>query len=179
MERRSHRKDLGLLIFRSALGLTLAAHGAQKLFGWFGGPGVAGTSSGMKAMGFLDPKTSAVMAGLSEAGGGTLLTLGLATPVAGSAAASTMLAAGSVHWSSGFFATKGGYEYNAILGIGGAALAIGGPGYYSLDRLLDDRLNQPWMAAVALTVFGAASAAIVARRQQALAAAEVATPSEP
>jgi putative oxidoreductase len=169
MSHRHPRQDLGLLIFRVGLGATLAAHGTQKLFGWFGGHGVAGTSGGMKAMGFLPPRTSALMAGLGEAGGGTLLALGLATPVAGAAAASTMLAAGSVHKPAGFFATEGGFEYNVILGLGGAALAIGGPGYYSIDRVLGDRLNRGWMAAAALALFGSASAAVVARRQKAIA----------
>src|SRR5690242_3401889 len=178
MAKRSRRTDLGLLIFRSALGLTLAAHGAQKLFGWFGGRGVEGTSQGMEAMGFEPAKTSAVLAGLGEAGGGTLLALGLATPLAGSAAASTMLVAGSVHEPAGFFATEGGFEYNVILGLGGAALAIGGPGYYSLDRALGDRLNRPWMAVVSLTVLGLASAGILARRRQAIASSQPAD-SEP
>jgi putative oxidoreductase len=171
------REDLGVLLFRVGLGGTLAIHGAQKLFGWFGGHGVAGTAGGMAAMGFQPPKVSAVLAGLGEAGGGALLALGLATPVAGAAAASTMVAAGSVHKPAGFFATEGGYEYNLILGLGAAALAIRGPGRYSIDRLLGDRLNRPWMAAVALTVFGAASAVVVSQRQRALAAPETSTAS--
>jgi putative oxidoreductase len=171
------REDLGVLLFRVGLGGTLAAHGAQKLFGWFGGHGVKGTAGGMEAMGFQPPKVSAVLAGLGEAGGGTLLALGLATPVAGAAAASTMLAAGSVHKPAGFFAMEGGYEYNLILGLGAAALAIRGPGRYSIDRLLGDRLNRPWMAAAALAVFGAASALVVSRRQSSLATAD--TPTAP
>ena len=169
MSHQLRRQDLGLLVFRAGLGATLAVHGSQKLFGWFGGHGLEGTSGGMQAMGFFPPRISALMAGLGEAGGGALLALGLATPVAGAAAASTMLAAGSVHKPAGFFATEGGFEYTAILGLGGAALALGGPGYYSLDRLLGDTLNRPWMAAAALAVFGSASAAVVARRGRALA----------
>ena len=179
MAHQSHRQDLGLLIFRAGLGTTLAVHGSQKLFGWFGGHGIEATSGGMQAMGFLPPRISALMAGLGEAGGGTLLALGLATPVAGAAAASTMLAAGSVHKPAGFFAMEGGYEYNLILGLGGAALALGGPGHYSLDRLLGDRLNRPWMAATALAVFGSASAAIVARRAKALESAASTSPDQP
>ena len=170
MTRASQRQDFGLLLFRAGLGGTLAVHGSQKLFGWFGGHGIEGTSGGMEAMGFLPPRVSALMAGLGEAGGGALLALGLATPVAGAAAASTMLAAGSVHKPAGFFAAEGGFEYNAILGLGGAALALGGPGRYSLDRLLGDRYNRPWMAVTALAVFGSASAAIIARRAKALEA---------
>jgi putative oxidoreductase len=178
MSHRSRRQDLGILLFRVGMGATLAAHGSQKLFGWFGGHGVAGTTGGMQAMGFLPPKVSAVMAGLGEAGGGTLLALGLATPVAGSAAAATMLAAGSVHKPAGFFVTEGGFEYNVILGLAGASFAIGGPGRYSLDRALDDRLNRPWMAAAALAVFGSASAAIIARRQKALTSPAPTSPDQ-
>jgi len=166
------REDLGVLLFRVGLGGTLAVHGAQKLFGWFGGHGVAGTAGGMEAMGFQPPKVSAVLAGLGEAGGGSLLALGLATPVAGAAAASTMVAAGWVHKPAGFFAMEGGYEYNLILGLGAAALAIRGPGRYSVDRLLNDRLNRPWLAAVALLIFGAASAVVISQRQRALAASQ-------
>ncbi|GAA3644119.1 DoxX family protein [Microlunatus ginsengisoli] len=171
------REDLGVLLFRVGLGGTLAVHGAQKLFGWFGGHGVVGTAGGMDAMGFQPAKASAILAGLGEAGGGALLALGLATPVGGAAAASTMFAAGSVHKPAGFFAMEGGYEYNLILGLGAAALAIRGPGRYSIDRLLGDRLNRPWLAAVALMGCGAASAVVVTRRQKALAARE--TPTAP
>lgn len=168
MSHPSRRQDLGLLIIRISLGGTLVAHGTQKLFGWFGGHGLSGTTGGMEAMGFHPPKISAAMAGLGEAGGGALLALGLATPVAGAASASTMLAAGAVHKPAGFFATEGGYEYSAILGLAGAAIAISGPGRYSLDRVLRDRLNRPWMAVVALTALGSASAAIIARRRMTL-----------
>ena len=172
------REDLGVLLFRVGLGGTLAVHGAQKLFGWFGGHGLSGTAGGMEAMGFQPAKLSALLAGLGEAGGGALLALGLATPVAGAAAASTMVAAGSVHKPAGFFAMEGGYEYNLILGLGAAALAIRGPGRYSLDRLLGDRLNKPWFAAAALAAFGAASVLIVGRRRQLMAAPESPTVPE-
>src|SRR4051794_22334462 len=167
----SRRPDLGLLALRLGIGSTLAAHGAQKLFGWFGGGGIEGTAAGMEAMGFHPSRQSAVLAGLGEAGGGLLLALGLATPVGGAAAAATMVAAGAVHKPAGFFATEGGYEYAGVLGLIGTALAVGGPGRYSLDRVLDDRLNRPWMAAASLGLLGASSAAVVMRRNRALAAA--------
>ncbi|MEU1127776.1 DoxX family membrane protein, partial [Streptomyces sp. NPDC005899] len=88
-----NRRDLGLLALRVGTGAVLAAHGAQKLTGWFGGGGIQGTTAAMEAMGFHPPKHSAVAAGLGEAGGGILLALGLATPAAGAAAAGTMAGA--------------------------------------------------------------------------------------
>ncbi|WP_143663970.1 DoxX family membrane protein, partial [Streptomyces sp. rh34] len=74
-----NRHDLGLLALRVGTGAVLAAHGSQKLAGWFGGGGIQGTTAAMEAMGFHPPKRSAVAAGLGEAGGGVLLALGLAT----------------------------------------------------------------------------------------------------
>ncbi len=167
----STRQDVALLLFRLGIGGTLAAHGAQKLFGWFGGGGVEGTSAGMEAMGFHPPRTSAVMAGIGETAGGLALALGLATPVGGAAAASTMAAAGAVHRPAGFFVTEGGFEYTGVLALAGAAVAISGPGRFSLDHLTGDRLNRPWMSAAALTVLGGASAVVVARRNRAVASA--------
>jgi putative oxidoreductase len=166
----SARQDLALLIFRLGVGTTLAAHGTQKLFGWFGGGGVEGTAQGMAAMGFLPAKQSAVLAGVGETAGGVALALGLATPVGGAAAASTMAAAGAVHHPAGFFATQGGFEYTGVLALAGAAVAISGPGRWSLDTLLGDRLNRPWMGPVALAVMGAASAGVIVRRNRAVAA---------
>lgn len=78
-----NRRDLGLLVLRVGTGAVLAAHGTQKLFGWFGGSGLEGTAKGMEAMGFSPGRESAIAAGLGEAGGGVLLALGLATPAAG------------------------------------------------------------------------------------------------
>ena len=166
----SSRQDLALLISRLGVGATLAAHGTQKLFGWFGGGGVEGTAAGMEAMGFHPPKQSAVLAGVGETAGGVALALGLATPLGGAAAAATMAAAGAVHRPAGFFATQGGFEYTGVLALAGAAVAISGPGRWSLDTLLGDRLNRPWMGPVALAVMGAASAAVITRRNRAMAA---------
>ncbi|KOG87775.1 RpiR family transcriptional regulator, partial [Streptomyces varsoviensis] len=89
----SYRKDLGLLALRAGAGGVLFAHGAQKLFGWFGGPGLEATGGAMEQMGFTPGKQSALAAGAGEAGGGALLALGLATPAAGAAAAGAMAGA--------------------------------------------------------------------------------------
>ena len=169
----SSRVDLGLLALRVGLGVTMAVHGSQKLFGWFGGHGIKATAAGMQQMGYQPAQISAVAAGLGEAGGGALLAVGLATPVGGAAVAATMASAAAVHAPAGFFATEGGLEYQAALAltgaalaITGAALAITGPGRYSLDELLNHRTNRPWMAAAALVSMAAAGAAIQIRRQR-------------
>ena len=156
-------------IFRVALGGVLIAHGTQKLFGWFGGGGIEGTSKGMHAMGFRPAKPSAVLAGLGEAGAGLALALGLATPAAGAAAATTMGVAASVHAPNGFFATEGGLEYPAVLGLAAASFTIGGPGSFSLDSVTGHVLDRPWMRAVALAVIPTAIAIQVYRRQKTLA----------
>ncbi|WP_299037861.1 DoxX family protein [uncultured Pseudokineococcus sp.] len=165
------RTDLGLLALRAGVGGTLFAHGAQKLFGWFGGYGLEATGGAMESMGFTPGRRSALLAGLGEAGGGVALALGLGTPVAGAATAATMATAGTVHGPAGFWATDGGFEYNAVLATVGSALAVGGPGRYSLDALLGDRLNRPWMAAAVLPVFGLAAAHVITQRRKVVAAA--------
>jgi putative oxidoreductase len=86
-----------------------------------------------------------------------------------------MAAAGAVHRPAGFFATEGGFEYTGVLALAGTAVAISGPGRYSLDHLLGNRLNRPWMSAVALSVLGAASAVVITRRNWAVASAAPAT----
>src|ERR1700730_6280269 len=112
--------DIGLLLLRSSVGLTLAAHGTQKLFGWFGGYGLDGTGKALEMLGFFPGRRQALMAGLAEFGGGLLLTLGLVTPFAASVVFAVMLVAGvSAHAQKGFFLTAGGYEYTLILAVSG------------------------------------------------------------
>ncbi|MGW4229997.1 DoxX family protein [Streptomyces sp. NPDC004980] len=159
-----NRRDLGLLVLRVGTGAVLAAHGSQKLAGWFGGGGIEGTAQGMEAMGFHPPKYSAVAAGLGEAGGGVLLALGLATPAAGAAAAGTMAGAVAVHAPAGFFAMGGGYEYPAFLGFTAAAIGLTGAGRYSLDHATGHVLDRPWTLAVAFAASALGAAAVVGRR---------------
>jgi putative oxidoreductase len=162
--------NAGLLVLRAGLGGVLVAHGVQKLFGWLGGHGLTATGAAFEQMGFRPGKQSALAAGLGEAGGGVLIALGLATPVAGAAAAGTMIPATAVHAPSGFFATGGGYEYPALLGVSAAALTLMGPGDWSLDAAFGHRLNRPWMSAVAILASSAVSLTIVRRRSRLLAA---------
>jgi putative oxidoreductase len=128
--------DIGLLLLRLTVGLTLAAHGAQKLFGWFGGPGLDVTGQFFAMLGFSPGRRHALMAGLAETGGGLLLALGFLTPVAAAVVFSVMLVAAlSVHVKKGFFITSGGYEYTLVLGVAGLTVAFTGPGSLSVDAL--------------------------------------------
>lgn len=150
--------ELGLLIIRAVIGLTLAAHGAQKLFGWFGGPGLAGTGGFFESLGFRPGKLFATVSGLGEAGGGLALALGLLTPFAAAVIIGSMLVAiASVHLDKGFFVTGGGYEYNLILLAAAAALAFTGPGHLSLDAVAGLSLaGVKWgLIALGLGVLGA------------------------
>jgi putative oxidoreductase len=159
--------DVGLLALRLGVGATLAAHGAQKLFGWFGGYGPDGTGQWMDSLGFAGTgKRNAILAGLGEFGGGTLLALGLATGPAGAAVAGTMTVAGSTHAPNGFFNTSGGYELPAVLGLVGASLALGGPGRVSLDHALGHALNRKWMAFTALATTLGSAAYLISTREQ-------------
>ena len=160
------RRDLGLLLLRLGTGGALAAHGAQKLFGWFGGGGLEGTGQFMESVGYTPGKLSAAAAGLAEAGGGLLLALGLATPAAGAAAAGGMAGAAAVHAPNGFFAQSGGFEHPAGLGLTAAGLAITGPGRLSLDHVLGHALDRDWMVPLALGVSAAATAAVVGARNR-------------
>ncbi|ANJ07232.1 DoxX family protein [Streptomyces sp. BPPL-273] len=160
------RRDLGLLLLRLGTGGVLAAHGAQKLLGWFGGGGIEATGQAMEAMGYEPGRTSAVLAGLAEAGGGTLLALGLATPAAGASAAGAMVGAAAVHAPNGFFAQAGGYEYAASLALTATGLAVAGPGRLSLDHALGHAVNRNWMVPAALGVTAAATAVVVGMRNK-------------
>ncbi|MEU6812361.1 DoxX family membrane protein [Streptomyces sp. NPDC046831] len=158
------RRDIGLLLLRLGTGGVLAAHGAQKLFGWFGGGGIEGTGQFMESIGYRPGKASATAAGLAETGGGLLLALGLATPAAGAAAAGAMAGAAAVHAPNGFFAQAGGYEYAASLGLTSAGLAVTGPGRLSVDHALGHALDRGWMVPAAFGAVAAATALVVGRR---------------
>jgi len=95
---------LGITAFRVTLGAVFFAHGAQKLFGWFGGHGLEATGGAFESMGLRPGKRNALIAGASEAGGGTLLALGLFTPLASAAVIGVMNeAVRAVHGDKGFF----------------------------------------------------------------------------
>ncbi|WP_230196014.1 RpiR family transcriptional regulator, partial [Streptomyces coriariae] len=104
----------------------------------------------------------------AEAGGGTLLALGLATPAAGAAAAGAMAGASAVHVPNGFFAQSGGYEHAASLGLAAAGLAITGPGRLSLDHALGHTVDRRWMVPVALGATAAVTTVVIGMRNKRL-----------
>ena len=130
--------DFGLLVIRLVIGLVFAAHGAQKLFGAFGGHGLAGTGAYMESIGFRPGRRHAEIAGVTELAGGASLAIGLLTPFAAAAVIGTMVvAAVGAHGGKAFFLTSGGYEYTFVMGAVAAGLAFTGAGIVSFDALLD------------------------------------------
>jgi putative oxidoreductase len=128
---------LGLLIIRLVVGLSFAAHGTQKVFGWFGGYGPKGTGGFFDSIGIKPGVLMAVLAGLSELAGGLLFAAGLWTPLGAALIALTMLVAiVKVHGKNGFWATSNGYEYNLTLIAIAIGVALIGAGEYSIDALM-------------------------------------------
>jgi putative oxidoreductase len=144
--------ELGLLLLRLAVGLTLAAHGTQKLFGWFRGPGLSAVGQFFTVLGFPPGRRHAVMAALGETAGGVLLAVGFATPAAVAVVVSVMMVAiVTVHLGKGFFAQNGGYEYPFVLAVAALTLAFTGPGSLSLDAVLGlERSGAVWGVAALL-----------------------------
>ena len=158
--------EVGLLLVRLVIGGTLAAHGAQKLFGWFGGYGISGTGGWLESMGFRPGKLQAAVSGLSEFGGGLLLAAGLLTPLGAAAIAGVMLVAiASVHLDKGFFNGTGGYEFNLVLAVTAIALAFTGPGEVSLDHALGLDLSGPGYGIAALLLAAVIGGSVLAARR--------------
>jgi putative oxidoreductase len=135
--------DTGLLILRVFAGLVLAAHGSQKLFGWFGGHGFAGTTKWIESQGFRPAFFWTALAALGEFGGGLLLALGLLGPLGTLAIIGAMLVAIiKVHGSNGFWGQKNGYEYPLTLLVISVVLGLTGNGSYSLDTLFGITIPQ-------------------------------------
>lgn len=124
---------LGLLMIRLVIGISFMGHGAQKLFGWFGGYGPKGTGGWMESIGIKPGVMMAVFAGLAELIGGLLFAAGFLTPVAAALIVITMLGAiFKVHLANGYWVDKGGIEYPFVLAVVAIAIALIGPGAYAI-----------------------------------------------
>jgi putative oxidoreductase len=149
---REDQMKLGKLAVRAVVGPLFIGHGTQKLFGWFGGHGLEGTAGFFEqGIGLRPGKRHATAAGLSEALGGALITLGALTPVAAAMIIGTMTTAvRKVHAPKGPWVTQGGYEYNAVLIAAMFALAESGPGTPSVDAAMLPRMKGTGWALLAL-----------------------------
>jgi putative oxidoreductase len=140
--------DAGLLLARMVFGLLMAAHGSQKLFGWFGGYGLAGTGGFFESLGFRPGRFFAAAAGATELSAGLLVALGVLGPLGPALIVSVMIVAmATVHWQHGLFAQNNGIEVPLLYAVAAVAIALTGPGAYSLDGLL----GVSWPSAVAWT----------------------------
>jgi putative oxidoreductase len=130
--------DVGLLILRAVIGALFVGHGAQKLFGSFGGYGIDGTGGFMSSLGYRNGRAMATLAGLAEFGAGALLMLGFLTPFAAAGIIGVMLnAIIAVHAPKGMWNSNGGMEYPIVLSTVAATLAFAGPGSYSMDAAFE------------------------------------------
>jgi putative oxidoreductase len=128
--------DAGLLVLRLVVGLLIAGHGVQKVSFLLGGQGLAGGTEEFRRDGFRGGRLTALAAGGSQLGAGLFLTAGLLTPLAAMAAMGVMTVAGTVKWPKGLWVQNDGYEYPLVLVVVSAALALTGPGRWSLDEAL-------------------------------------------
>ena len=160
--------DLGFLIARLVIGLLIAAHGTQKLFGWFGGHGLKATGEFFGNLGFQPGRLYATSAGLGELVGGLLIALGFLGPVGPAILLAVMIVAAiSVHWRNGLFATTNGIELPLLYGTAAVRFALAGPGRYSLDSLLGTHIEwTPALIWAALAVGLAGGIANLALRRE-------------
>jgi putative oxidoreductase len=156
----------GLLIGRLVVGLGMAAHGSQKLFGWFGGKGLSGTSGYFESLGFRPGRVFATLAGIGEFTSGLLVAFGFLGPVGPALMMAVMIVAAALSWNKGFFAMNGGIEVPLLYASAALALSFIGPGRFSLDAALG---IAPWSnlklvaVAVVVAVVGAAGSLAVRR----------------
>ena len=141
----------GLLVARLIFGVLMVAHGGQKLFGWLGGYGLAGTAGFFEQLGFRPGRLFVVTASLSEVVSGILIALGLFGPVGPALLLPVMIvAAVSVHWKGGLFAATNGIEVPLLYATGAVALAFTGYGLFSLDSVLG--IDHIWTPALKVAV---------------------------
>jgi putative oxidoreductase len=152
----------GRLIARATIGGLFVGHGTQKLFGWFGGPGLDATGQMMESLELRPGRRNAVAASVAETAGGALLALGALTPVAGAMITGSMSTAiRKVHLDKGVWNAGGGYEFNLALVAGALAIVDTGPGSPSVDESLGLELKGGKWALFALVAGVTGSAAVI------------------
>jgi putative oxidoreductase len=168
------------LLARLFIGGMFIGHGTQKLFGWFGGPGIDGTTGMMYKLGLAPARSNAYAASLSETLGGAAIALGAFTPAAAATLIGTMTTAiRTVHLKNGFWSTGGGYEYNLTIIAALLLIVDGGPGALSVDGALgiEETGAGAALAALALGVLGSTVTLAAAKAAGEKAAAEAAPAS--
>jgi len=144
---------IGVLILRVVVGLLFAGHGAQKLFGWFGGQGLAGHTAFMERLRLRPARFWALVSALGEFLGGLGFAAGLLTPLAAAALIGAMLVAiVRVNWVNGLWNANGGVEWPLVLATVAFVVGLTGPGTYSLDQALGIALPEPLTYLAALLV---------------------------
>lgn len=172
--------DIGLLILRLVLGMLVIGHALQKAFGWFHGPGHAGTAELFDKWGIRPARAMVYVAAATECIGGVLVTLGLATPLSAALLIGTLTVACAANLANGLWATRGGCEVALVYTAMAATLAFTGSGRYALDALIGAR--QPlWAGPAALTLGLLSTLPVLARRRNILAhqTAEITPPVLP
>ncbi|MDQ2621439.1 MAG: DoxX family protein [Actinomycetota bacterium] len=153
---------LGRLVARTVIGGLFIGHGTQKLFGWFDGPGLEGTTGMMESLGLQPARENAIAAGVTETAGGTMILTGTLTPVAASGLIGTMITAiRTVHWKNGPWNSNGGFEFNLVMIAALLILAESGPGKCSVDRALGTEKTGPGSVVFALAGGALASALLI------------------
>src|SRR5215210_2828465 len=167
--------EFGLFLIHVLAGALVAAHGAQKLFGAFGGPGLEGFGGFLASLGLRPQRALAVAAGATEVAGGVLLALGLATPLAALLIVSVIpVAARTAHAGKGLWVSEGGWELPLVLGAVAVGLAFNGAGQWSLDAVIGwDIAGLVWgVAALALGVVGGLGVLVAGRERRSTRHAE-------
>lgn len=166
--------DLGLLILRVVVGLLMAGHGAQKLFGWFGGVGLKGFTNMMTGMGMQPAWAWALLAGWGEFGGGLIFAFGLFNPLGALGIVGSMLMAiVKVSWAKGLWTQKGGIEISLLYLVAGSVIGLVGSGAYSLDAVLGIALPATVLffaglaVVIVITVLGASATPVQSTKKTA------------
>ncbi len=161
--------DLGLLLLRLVTGPLMAGHGAQKLFGAFGGHGVQGTAGWLESLDMRPGRIWAVIAGLSELMSGTLVSLGLFHPIGSILMLGPMSTATTkAHWGKPIWVTSGGAELPVTNMAVATSLALAGPGRFSLDRLLGVRVPKTLAVLTTLATLGGIALAMTGQLEPVL-----------